>query len=95
MPFYEGLSAGVITTVQNFYKEVRFGLDVTPIRAISLAASAALNSYGFDMGAALNFRFPGVNLFLGTDSMFFKMNEYHIPSSKGVTNVTAGLAIAF
>ena len=96
MPFYEGLTAGVLTTFQRHFTEARVGLDVTPLRAISLAASAAFNNYGFDFGAALNFRFPGVNLFLGADSFAaFKMNEYHIPSSKGITNITAGLAIAF
>ncbi|MBO7604244.1 MAG: hypothetical protein J6S97_07510 [Bacteroidales bacterium] len=96
MPFYEGLTAGILTTFQRHFTEVRLGLDVTPLRAISLAASTAFNNYGFDFGAALNFRFPGVNLFVGADSFAaFKMNEYHIPSSKGITNVTAGLAIAF
>ena len=69
MPFYDRLSVGLLGTFQKYYKEARLGIDVTPIDFISLAASAAYGSYGFDLGAALNIRFPGVNFFLGVDSI--------------------------
>ncbi|MBO6170310.1 MAG: hypothetical protein J6O51_10145 [Bacteroidales bacterium] len=95
MPFYEGLSVGLLGTYQKHFKEARLGLDVTPISAISIAASAAINTYGTDFGAAINFRFPGVNLFLGADSIYFKMTPEMIPETRGLTNLTLGLAIAF
>ncbi len=95
MPFYEGLSVGLLGTYQKHFKEARLGIDVTPLRAISIAASAAYNTYGLDFGAALNFRLPGVNLFLGADSIYFKMTPDMIPETRGITNVTAGLAFAF
>ncbi len=96
MPFYDRLSAGFVGTWQKHFKEARLGVDVTPVNAISIAASAAYNSYGLDFGAALNIRFPGINLFLGADTISFKQNADKIPSGRGgQTNVTTGLVIAF
>ena len=96
MPFYDKLSAGIIGTWQKYFKEARFGVDVTPVKFVSVAASAGYNTYGFNVGAAVNFRFPGINFFLGTDSISFKSNSDKVPSGRGgLTNVTAGLAIAF
>lgn len=93
-PFYDKLSFGMLGSFQPYFKELRLGADVTPIKAVSLAASAAYNSFGFDVGAALNFRFPGINLFLGADSLVFGSTD-GIPSGHGLTNVTAGLVFAF
>ena len=93
MPFYDGLSVGVLGTYQKNFREVRLGLDFTPIRFISLAASAGFNNFGTDFGAAMNIRFPGVNFFVGTDALYFKMNKF-IPTEKVNTLLTAGLVIA-
>lgn len=96
MPFYDRMQAGIIGTWQQHFKEARLGVNVTPIDAISLAASAAYNNFGFNVGAAINFRFPGVNLFLGADSISFKTNEDKVPAGRGgLNNVSAGLVIAF
>ncbi len=95
MPFYEGLGVGFLGTYQKYFKEARLGLDFTPARILSLAVSGAYNNFGFDFGAALNIRFPGVNLFVGLDSVYFEMTPQFLPVSRGITNVTAGLAIAF
>ena len=95
MPFYEGLGVGVIGTFQKYFKEARVGLDFTPFRFLSLAVSGAYNNFGFDFGAALNIRFPGVNLFAGLDSIYFDMTPQFLPVSRGITNATVGLAIAF
>lgn len=95
MPFYNGLGVGVIGTYQKYFKEARLGLDFTPARILSLAVSGAYNNFGFDFGAALNIRFPGVNLFLGLDSVYFEMTPQYLPVSRGITNATVGLALAF
>ncbi|MBO4671926.1 MAG: hypothetical protein J5640_08845 [Bacteroidales bacterium] len=95
MPFYEGLGVGVLGTYQKYFKEARIGMDFTPFRAISLALSGAYNNFGYDFGGALNIRFPGVNLFLGLDSIYFEMTPQFLPVSRGITNATVGMAIAF
>ncbi len=95
MPFYDGLSIGVLGTYQKHFREVRAGLDITPLKLVSLAVSGAYNTYGYDLGAAVNFRLPGINLYLGTDSVWFNMMpKYYLPVDRGITNVTVGLLLA-
>ena len=95
MPFYDRLNVGLIGTWQSHFKEIRLGAGVTPLDFISIALSGAYNTYGLDFGAGLNLRFPGVNLFLGLDSVYFNMTNFFIPVDRGITNATVGLAIAF
>ena len=95
MPFYEGLGVGFIGTYQKYFKEARLGVDFTPFRLLSLAVSGAYNNFGFDFGGALNLRFPGFNLFVGLDSIYFEMTPQFLPVSRGITNATVGLALAF
>lgn len=86
MPFYDGWSVGMLGTYQPYFREVRLGTAVTPVKYISLALSTAFNNFGINVGTALNVRLPGLSLYLATDSLNF---------SRRMTNVTAGLAIAF
>ncbi|MBQ6821844.1 MAG: hypothetical protein IJP39_05480 [Bacteroidales bacterium] len=95
MPFYDRLSVGLLGTYQKYFKEARLGVDITPVRPISIAISGAYNNFGFDFGAALNVRIPGINLFLALDSIYFDMTPQFLPVSRGITNATVGLAIAF
>lgn len=95
MPFYDKLSVGLLGTYQKYFKEARLGVDITPVRPISIAVSGAYNNFGFDFGAALNVRIPGINLFLALDSIYFDMTPQLLPVSRGITNATVGLAIAF
>ena len=92
MPFYDRLSVGALGTIQPLFKEVRLGADITPVDLISIAASAGFNNYGTDFGAAVNFRFPGINLFVGADSILFKFQD-GLPSGRLSTALTAGLVI--
>jgi len=95
MPFYDRLSVGLLGTFQQHNKEARLGIDITPIDLISLAASAAYGTFGTNVGAALNIRFPGVNLFVGADGMLFNfIPKTPVPQNKVNTTLTAGLVIA-
>lgn len=86
MPFYSGLSAGVIATFQEYFREVRAGVALTPGSLISLAGSVAANNFGTDVGFAVNVRVPGINLFAGVDTIFM---------DRSMTNASAGIQIAF
>ena len=86
MPFYSGLSAGVLTTFQEYFREVRLGLALTPLKFISVAGSIAANNFGADAGFAFNIRIPGINLFAGVDTIFLE---------RSMTNASAGIQIAF
>lgn len=86
MPFYDGLCVGVLGTFQQYFTEGRLGLTLTPWKWLSLAASAALNNFGGNLGAAINFRLPGVYLFVAADS--FDLGPR-------MTNYSAGFSLAF
>lgn len=94
MPFYNRLSVGLLGTLQKNYKEARLGVDVTPLDFVSLAASAAVGSQGFNFGAALNLKFPIVNFFIGTDAFLFNFTPQMLPLDKLNTVITTGLLIA-
>jgi len=94
MPFYDRLSVGLLGTFQQYYKEARLGIDITPLDFISIAASGAIGSQGFNFGAALNLKFPIVNFFIGTDAMFFNFTPQMLPLDKLNTMITTGLLIA-
>ena len=93
MPFYDRLSVGLLGTLQKHYKEARLGIDITPIDFLSLAASGAIGSQGFNLGAALNIKFRFLNFFIGTDAVFFNYTPQMIPLDKVNSMVTTGLVI--
>ena len=86
MPFYSCLSDGVLSTFQEYFRDVRFGLALSPSKIISIAGSVAANTFGTDVGVAMNVRIPGINLFAGVDTIFLDRN---------MTNASAGVQIAF
>ncbi len=94
MPFYDGLSVGLLGTFQKNYSEGRFGIDFTPFKLLSIAASAAYGTYGADFGAALNLRLPIFNLHVGVDNLLANPHpETHIPQKAVSTVINAGLSI--
>lgn len=86
MPFYRGLSLGALATFQEYFREIRFGLALCPASLINIAGSVAANTFGTDVGFAVNVRVPGINLFAGVDTIFMERN---------LTNASAGIQIAF
>ena len=95
MPFYDRLSLGLLGTFRQYSGEGRFGIDVTPLDFISIAGSFGIGTYGGSVGAAVNFRIPLVNFFVGMDGMFFDLIPgTPIPSGRVCTVVNAGLLLA-
>lgn len=95
MPFYDRLSLGVLGTFRQHSAEGRIGLDVTPLDFISITGSAGLGTYGGSLGAAVNFRIPLVNFFVGVDGMLFNFIPGTILPAGGVNTVAcAGLVLA-
>lgn len=100
MPFYQPLSVGALGTYRidgkySWY-EGRAAVTVTPIKQISVNGSYALTSFGSTFGAALSVKVPGVNLFVGMDSLPKSLSKQGIPVEKmGAMTVNAGLVLAF
>ena len=94
MPFYDGLSVGALGTFQKNNKEGRLGIDFTPFKFFSLAASGGYGTYGPSFGAAINLRAPFFNLFAGMDGIVTKFApKSFIPDTKVATLATVGLLI--
>lgn len=94
MPFYQGLSVGALGTFQKNNMEGRLGLDFTPFKFFSLAASGGYGTFGPSFGGALNLRAPFFNLFVGMDGIVTKFApKSFIPDTNVATLVTAGLVI--
>lgn len=100
MPFWQGLSVGALGTyrvdgVYSWY-EGRAGITVSPIKAICITGNYAFTSFGNTYGAAVSFRIPGVNLYVGLDSVPTSISKQFIPIEKlGAMCVNAGLVLAF
>lgn len=73
MPFYRKLSVGFLssTRIQGPYShsEGRFSLNVEPTKWFGFSTSYGISTYGSTWGAIVNFSFPGIGLFIGTDSI--------------------------
>lgn len=94
MPFYSGLSAGMLLTQQTGawnYSEGRLSLIVSPNGWFEATANAALSSYGASFGWLINFHPAGCNLFFGSDSFKIKLNPQFIPVSDFRTNFVFGV----
>ena len=91
MPFYERMNVGVIGTLQKYYKDIRLGVNVSPVDFLSIAASGALTTYGPDFGLALNLSVPFINFFVGTDAPLLPTGS--IKTMKLNTLLTTGLVI--
>ena len=101
-PINEYLSAGSLATIRidntaRGWYEIRIGGAYSPVKAFSVAASAAMNTLGSGLGFAFNLRIPGIAFSLGSDSIFslFPFNSDMIPARKFNTNLHAGLSIAW
>ncbi|MBO4341334.1 MAG: hypothetical protein J5835_07905 [Bacteroidales bacterium] len=95
MPFYDALTVGLITTFQPHYRDFRLGVDVTPLKFLSFAGSAAITNYGANLGLALNIKFPIINFFIGSDTMVAPSGATQaLLGTKLNTMVTTGLVLA-
>ncbi|MBQ7222490.1 MAG: hypothetical protein IJS02_03370 [Bacteroidales bacterium] len=96
MPFYERLTVGLHGSFGLGaipYRDVRFGVTVTPIDQISLALTAASTSNGGAFGAAANFHLGGLNIFGGVDGFITGFGPDHYPVKPVNTVVKLGFTI--
>lgn len=98
MPFYDRLSAGLLASVtvgDIKYQDIRVGIDITPVDCIGLAVSGGYTNMGMAMGAALNFRFPVLNIYAGIDGIPFSYGAKMIPTSRLNMVAKAGILFTF
>ena len=102
MPFYSGLSAGLLATYHTgkytSWYDVRVGATITPAKIISATANLGMTTFGPTFGAALNACLGPVDLILGLDSFIGKMgklSKFTVPLDKFTENIHLGLAFSF
>lgn len=102
MPFYDRLSVGVLSTTKivdkaRTWSEGRFSINLDPANWFSISTNYAYSTFGQSAGAALSFHFPGLNLFVGTDSYIpmTSVTPQYIPINAMTTSVTVGLNVMF
>lgn len=94
----EMFSVGALASVRPgrfSMSEARLGATFTPGKVFSMAASAGLNTNGASIGCAMSLKVPGINFFIGTDSILTNFTPEFIPIDKLNTRLTLGLAIAY
>ncbi len=95
MPFYNKMSIGVLGVLRNSninrYKEVRFSLNATPLKWLSLSANTAYTTFGWEYGGMVNIYAKKFSIFAGTDSYYFKMTPQLIPIDNCNTHVVFGV----
>lgn len=99
IPVYQKLSVGLLNTTRvngNFsWTDFRLIANWEPVKLLGLAASCSAGTYGASFGWIGNFRFPGVNLFVGMDKMFTKIADgIPVPLSSNA-NFNFGLNFTF
>lgn len=97
MPFYRKMSVGFLSSTRfsgpYSYSEGRFSLNLEPTKWFALSTSYGISSFGSTWGAILNFSFPGLGLFVGTDNIPLNYTGYPlgIPYKTGNVSVNFGL----
>lgn len=102
MPFYKGLSTGVLASFHTgkytSWYDVRLGATITPARIISATANVGISSFSPTFGAALNINLGPLNLMAGIDSYLGKtvtIASVNVPRDKFQENIHLGMAITF
>ena len=100
MPFYKGLSAGLLssTYINGVYTwtEARLFANLKPAKWFSCGVNYAMSRFGSTVGAVLGIHVPGFNIFIGTDHLplkFAKATEGVLyPYGNLNTNVNFGIS---
>lgn len=96
--FLRMFSVGAVATARAgryAYNEARIGAAFNPGRVLSLAASAGVSSFGTAFGAAVSLNIPGINLFVGVDSIVRELTPEYLPVGRMDTRLHLGLVLAF
>lgn len=99
MPFYEKMSVGVLgTQIYNHmvpFHEGRVSLNVSPLKWLSLSASTAYSTYGWEYGVMANVYAKKFSFHIGTDNYYTKMTPQFIPVNECNTHITFGVNYLF
>lgn len=99
MPFYKNLTAGALFTSYfagiSSWQEGRIYATVKPTKWFDCTINYGLGTYGDAFGWMINFHPKGVNLFIGSDHTFFKVNPQFIPVGNINASINMGLNFTF
>ena len=95
MQFYKNMSVGFLSSTRIAGKmstsEGRFYANVTPVSILDLSVNYAISSYGSSFGWMINLHPKGFNLFVGSDSQFFKVSPQMLGIKRLNTNINFGI----
>ena len=100
MPFYKGLSAGLLSSTYIngvfTWTEARLFANLKPAKWFSCGVNYAVSKFGSTVGAVMGIHVPGFNIFIGSDHLTFdfaKADEGILyPYGKLNTNINFGIS---
>lgn len=99
MPFYRRLSVGVLSTTRISgpftNAEGRLSVNVEPADWVGVSTSYGISTFGSTWGAIVSFNFPGIGIFVGTDSIptrLVKIDRVSLPYGRLNFNLNFGLS---
>ena len=99
MPFYRNLSVGVLSSTRiagpYSHSEGRLSVNVEPTDWFGFSTSYGISTFGSTWGAVASFSFPGIGLFIGTDTIplrLARINSVSVPYGKLNLNLNFGLS---
>ncbi len=100
LPNYKDrLKVGFLSTtrIQGSYSwsEGRFSANWFPCKSFDASVSYAISTFGSSFGWVLNAHHRGINFFVGSDHMFFKITPQFLPVHHANTNISLGINFPF
>jgi hypothetical protein len=97
MPFYKPLSVGVLYSNRfsdaAVWYDLRGFVNVAPLKWFEASVNCGVSTYGTSLGWMLNFHPVGLNLFVGSDYMIYKVSPQFIPLNDLNYHITFGANI--
>ena len=98
LPFLKAVSFGFLYTYKpiNYYAphEGRVSFNFSPFKLINLSVNYGVSNLGINVGGAINMDFPGIGLFIGSDSFTWRYRTIgNIPIPYGDLNLHFGLTL--
>ncbi len=99
-PFYDGkLKGGFLwtTRIKGSYTwtEGRFSANWYPCNVFDMSVNYGVSNFGSSFGWVANVHTKGINFFVGSDHMFFKITPQFVPVHRANTNVSIGINFPF
>ena len=99
LPSYRPLRFGFLFTSRIHgaysYHQGMFSVNIRPVKAIEASLNTTVSSSGWMAGAAVSFKAPHFNFYVGADRFLGKLSKQYIPLSNFNSNITFGMTIPF